>query len=49
MNPWADPGSYVPDPDGPNWWERNRVRATVLAAIVLIALLAFCVPESMHR
>jgi hypothetical protein len=33
MNPWLDPNSYEPEPGFDTWWERNRVRAVVFAAI----------------
>lgn len=49
MNPWLDPDSYEPEPAFYTWWERNRVRAVVLAIIALIGLLAFVVPDSLKR
>jgi hypothetical protein len=39
--------SYEPEPAFYTWWERNRVRAVVIAAIVLLGLLAFVVPDSL--
>lgn len=47
MTPWTDPESY--EPEALTWWERNRARAVVFAAIVLIGVLAFAVPESLKR
>jgi hypothetical protein len=41
MNPWSDPSSYLPEPKEPNWWERNRVAATIIAAAFVILVLAF--------
>jgi hypothetical protein len=46
VNPWTDPASYEPEHE--NWWERNRVRATALAAIFLMLVLALASPW-IHR
>jgi hypothetical protein len=40
---WVEPEAYEP-----NWWERNRVRATTLGAIFLMLALAVASPW-IHR
>lgn len=46
MSPWLDPNSYEPEPGFDSWWERNRVRVVVFAAIAFIALCAVVVPDA---